>query len=78
VNKHIAHSSDTTTARPPTPEQVAKAYDVFDELVQRYDLLVDGRGLTSTTPTLPFDFLEPLTVPWVRPGDGEPSGGIVG
>jgi hypothetical protein len=65
VNKHLAHAADDPTVPIPTYEDLRAALKTLDELLRRYYLLVNGGGLTSSTPTKQFNFLLSLIVPWL-------------
>ncbi len=66
VNNQIAHLNQAPEGGEATFADVSAALKAYEDLVQRYFLLVDGAALTDATPTLQFDFLRPLQVPWVE------------
>lgn len=65
ANSRVAHLSATGPAPAVTFSELQIAVETFEHLLRRYYLLVDGRGLSEATPTMQFDFLHPLSVPWV-------------
>ena len=64
VDQHLAHSAENLTAPIPKYSDLRECLSGLDQLLRRYYLLVDGGGLTSSTPTMQYNFQLPLIVPW--------------
>jgi hypothetical protein len=74
VDKYVAHL-DRARGRIalPTHDDLDIGVDATIATYRRYQLLLTGRDPSSVVPTIQYDWLAPLRMPWLDP-DSSPSG----
>jgi hypothetical protein len=67
VNKKIAHRTDVEVNL--TIEQIDKAMDAVEELLQKYYLLFTAATLVGAEPAIQFNWYSAFSFPWIAPRD---------
>jgi hypothetical protein len=65
ANKMIAHR--TEEQRDLTLAEIHGAMDFIEDMFKKYYVILTGRSLMQAEPAVQFDWMEPFTIPWIRP-----------
>lgn len=65
-NQYIAHLAKEKSP-PPTYDDMFAAFEIIENVIIKYNLLLTAEALTRLTPTVQGDWKEVFTVPWITP-----------
>ncbi|MBK7832186.1 MAG: hypothetical protein IPJ56_07545 [Gemmatimonadetes bacterium] len=70
ADKRVAHHDRGKVPDSPTYDQLNESLDLLDRMFCKYYRLVTGKALTSTTPTIAYNWMKAFSVAWL-PADQE-------
>jgi hypothetical protein len=65
-NQYVAHSDRAKDESLPTYDDLFKSFEVIEEIANKYNSLVLGKGYVNLTPTMQGNWADVLTVPWIE------------